>query len=216
MAVERGKPVKKGKREKIWTLVKEALDLTQARKVLVVPCAESGKKSIWFLPEIYALGAQVVGADLSPSMLHKEWGWLASEVPLVVCDIRSLPFKDGTFDLVMNQRFICHFTEEFRTKALSEMRRVTSGFLFIHYESNLTFKYLSRKLREKLGLRKRPPRAFHGGDFDWKSTKHPLGHVKLGNKEIKRELKKGGFQVVKVKPLFPLLSDRWFYLAKKM
>jgi len=208
--------VKRRKRERIWNIVKEAFNLTQARRVLVVPCAESGKKSIWFLPEIYALGTQVVGADLSPSMLHKEWGWLASEVPLVVCDIRSLPFREGTFDLVMNQRFICHFTSEFRREAISEMRRVTSGFLFIHYESKHTFKHLSRRLREVLGLRKRPPRTFHGGDFDWKSTKHPLGHVKLSNKKTKMELEEAGFQVVKVKPLFPFLSDRWFYLVKKV
>ena len=216
MALERGYTVKRRKRERIWNILKGVLAFTQARRVLVVPCAESGKKSIWFLPEIYALGAQVVGADLSPSMLHKEWGWLVSEVPLVVCDIRSLPFREGAFDLLINQRFICHFDEEFRRKALSEMRRVTSGFLFIHYESKHTFKYLSRRLRERLGLRKRPPRTFHGGDFDWKSTKHPLGHVKLGHKETKKELTDAGFQVVKVKPLFPLLSDRWFYLVKKV
>jgi len=167
------------------------------------------------LPEIYALGAQVVGADLSPSMLHKEWGWLASEVPIVVCDVRKLPFREKAFDLVINQRFICHFTEEFRMEALSEMRRVTSGFLFIHYESKFTFKYFSRWLREKLGLRKRSPRPFHGGDFDWKSTKHPLGPLKLGNRKVKAELEKAGFRVVKVTPLLPILSDRWFYLAKK-
>jgi len=208
--------VKRRKRERIWNIVKEVFDLTQARRVLVVPCAESGKKSNWFLPEIHALGSQVVGADISPSMLHKEWGWLVPEVPLIVCDLRVLPFKDNSFDLVMNQRFICHFTREFRREALSEMKRVTSGFLFIHYESKHTFKYLSRRLREVLGLRKRPPRAFHGGDFDWKSTKHPLGHVKLGDREIKMELEEAGFQVVKVKPLFPFLSDRWFYLVKKV
>lgn len=208
--------MKRRKRERIWRIVKGALGFTQARRVLVVPCAESGKKSIWFLPEIYALGVKVVGADLSPSMLYKEWGWLAPEVPLVVCDIRSLPFREGAFDLVINQRFICHFDEGFRQEALSEMRRVTAGFLFIHYESKHTFKYLSRRLREKLGLRKRLPRISHGGDFDWKSTKHPLGHVKLSHREIKEELTAAGFQVVKVKPLFPLLSDRWFYLAKKV
>ena len=196
-------------------MVEGILDYCQPRRVLVVPCAESGKKSIWFLPEIYSKGIQVVGADISPSMLRKEWGWLIPDVPLVVCDIRALPFRENSFDLVMNQRFICHFPREFRRGALAEMGRVTSGFLFIHYESKHTFKYISRKLRQKLGLRRRSPRTFHGGDFDWKSTKHPLGHVKLSDRETKRELEEAGFQVVKVKPLFPLLSDRWFYLARK-
>lgn len=50
---------------------------------------------------------------------------------LVVCDIKKLPFKDNSFDLVFNQGVMEHFSDSEAIGILDEFKRVSNDVLII-------------------------------------------------------------------------------------
>ena len=57
----------------------------------------------------------------------------------VVCDIRSLPFKEACFEIILSPSTIDHFSRHDFRKSIGEMMRVSSNcniFLFLHNKIN--------------------------------------------------------------------------------
>src|SRR5690625_533968 len=53
------------------------------------------------------------------------------DVDEIVADARTLPFADGSFDVVHAALFLHHFDEEASVEVIKEMDRVSSGFVFV-------------------------------------------------------------------------------------
>jgi len=65
----------------------------------------------------------VSGTDPDPRMLAFAHAHSAAGEPYVLSDARSLPFRDGAFDLCVSVTALCFIRDE--SKALAEMLRVT-------------------------------------------------------------------------------------------
>lgn len=115
------------------------------RDVLDVPCGY-GRFTRLFLD----LGAQVVCADLSREMLEvaRKRLFPFKPAPLVVADIRALPFDQGSFDLVFCMRLLQHMEKsEDRMAALAEMARVTRRWVLVSFYRTNPWHRLVRGLR---------------------------------------------------------------------
>lgn len=109
--------------ERYFRRLEELLRRTQARRLLEVGCGE-GFVSGWLSRR--ALGKQVFGADLSAPML----GEASREHPavrFVAANAYSLPFPDGSFDLVLCLEILEHLEQP--QDALREARRVSNQLL---------------------------------------------------------------------------------------
>lgn len=96
----------------------ELLGLHWGARILDAPCG-------WLRHSVHLAGAgyRVVGADLSPELLLRA---PASAPPRVAADIRALPFRDGSFDAVINVfTSLGLFQDDAEdVRALGEARRV--------------------------------------------------------------------------------------------
>ena len=82
-----------------------------------------------------AADGNVVGTDIDSVMLRFAAGHSARSIGFVAADARQLPFRDGSFDLVVGITALCFIQEE--KQALREMlrvarRRVVLGLLNRH------------------------------------------------------------------------------------
>ncbi|MDH0896694.1 MULTISPECIES: glycosyltransferase [unclassified Pseudomonas] len=68
---------------------------------------------------------RVTGCDISESALAHV------QVPCLVADMRALPFKDRSFDLVLSSDVIEHLPDGIYTEALGEIARVSSRYVLI-------------------------------------------------------------------------------------
>lgn len=141
-----------------------------------------------------------LAADVSPQMAA-----FASEragTPALVADIARLPFRDGAFDLIVNVRFMVHFTHEERAALLSSLARATGRYLLVNYNHRRTLKFALRGLRRRLGL--------------GASSKDPA--KKCTRAEVEEEARRAGLRVARVIPasrLLPFLNERWLVLFEK-
>jgi SAM-dependent methyltransferase len=68
-------------------------------------------------------GARPAGIDISPDVVREAWDVLKGHRPdLAVADVRSLPFRSGSFDLIYSMGTIEHFPEH--EVAVRELFRV--------------------------------------------------------------------------------------------
>lgn len=192
----------------LWA-IERALRLSGARRLLVVPCGD-GRPTGWYLPQL-AAGRWVVGADLDRRHLRRARRY---GVPLVACDVRRLPFREGSFDLVLSQRFLLHFPAAFRQEALREMARVSRRFVLVHFDTRYSLKWLSRRLRRLLRLW-RPPDTSAWRHHPWKRLKRPQGALKVGRGWLRQEARRAGLRVRRVFWSAPLCSERWWCLLER-
>lgn len=105
-------------------------------KVLDIACGTGT-----YLEMAKRFGANTVGCDISESMIRicKNKGF----DNVFVNDYHTLPFKDGTFDLVLCINAI-HYSDN-PEKVLNEMRRVLSdeGTILFTYFNNLNFRSIN-------------------------------------------------------------------------
>jgi len=85
--------------------------------------ADIGCGTGWYLGELQARCASVVGLDISPAMLAQARARLPN-VELLHADIRDLPLRDGSFDIVLSTRVLSHLADV--ALAVSELARVVS------------------------------------------------------------------------------------------
>jgi len=131
---------------------------------------------------LYKLGYEnIVGMDFSPKLLEiakENAKKLNYEIKFVEGDIRNMPFKDGSFDVVISAGVIEHVPET--EKAMSEISRVLKdeGYLFIHVPHRISTFTIIKLIRKSFGL--------------WS-----LGYEKSFTKsEVRNLLKENGFIVL--------------------
>jgi SAM-dependent methyltransferase len=169
------------------------------RSVLDLPCG-TGR----LLPALARAGYRAVGADVALEMMRAGHAPRARgaplaaplAVPLVQADAARLPFSSAAFDAVVSLRFLFHLTGEERRLCLAEMRRVAEGGAVVgEVRYRWTLKHLGRWLRHFAG-RARRYRPSHG------------------RKAIERELFEAGLELVRLRPVSRLFSDKAFFLAR--
>jgi len=160
-------------------------------RVLDLPCG-TGR----LLPALERAGYRVVGADVSLEMLRAGRARERERVPRVQADATRLPFQSGAFDAVVSVRFLFHLQPEERRAALAELGRVSGdGVVVGQVRYRWTLKHLGRKLRQRLGLAERyRPSQGRGG--------------------IARELQQAGLELVALRPVSRLFSDKALFLAR--
>jgi SAM-dependent methyltransferase len=116
-------------RQSIYAYQEPPIDLAREILSLAGPSghevvADIGCGNGPYLAELARRGhaGPVVGADLSPGMLHAAKG-RAPEAALLVADATALPFPDGTADLTLAMHMLYHVPEPER--AVRELRRIT-------------------------------------------------------------------------------------------
>ena len=116
-----------------------ACALTPDSHVLDLPCG-AGRLS----PMIVDAGHRLVAADSSPNMVseaEKAWQeWSANDaarrarVTFEVRDVMATGYADDTFDLIICNRLLHHFTEPAtRTRALAELRRISKRYIIASF-----------------------------------------------------------------------------------
>lgn len=86
------------------------------------------------LTNMSARGFHAHGLDVSPDMLaiaKARADAIGMEIELDVADIRNIPFKDGTFDLVTCLRFLNWVDADGMEQAVKELARVSSDKLLL-------------------------------------------------------------------------------------
>ncbi len=187
-------PLQRLKHRRDEALLLELLRSTAGvRRVLDLPCG-TGR----FFPALQAHGYRVAGADIALEMMRAGRaraagrGWLG----LVQADALRLPFQNGAFDAVVSLRFLFHMEAAERRRSLAEMRRVTrSGIVLGQVRYRWTWKHLGRWIRSRLGLCRRYRPA-------------------PDRRALARELEGAGLELVLVRPVSRLFSDKALFLAR--
>lgn len=161
------------------------------RSVLDLPCG-TGR----LLPELARAGYRAVGADVALEMMQAGLARRSRGAPLVQGDAQLLPFRSATFDAVVSLRFLFHLGAEERQRCLAEMRRVSKDGLVVgEVRYRRTWKQLGRWLRSRVGLSARYRPA-------------------ADRAELARELAGAGLELVRLRPVSRLFSDKAFFLAR--
>lgn len=163
--------------------------------VLDIPCGYGRFSSLLLEKSLF-----LVSCDLSFFMVKK-----AREknedmgLPLgVVADGKlGLPFKRGSFDLLLSMRFFHHLHQREERKAvLEEFSRVTKEWLILSYYQINFLHLLQRKLRR--GIKKSKTRI-----------------KMVSRREIEKEFQEAGFKAVRIFPLFRGIHSHHIALLKK-
>ena len=135
---------------------------------------------------------------------------ITPEPKIIEGSILEMPFKDGEFEFIVNNRFLLHFEDDFRAKSLLELARVTSRYLLVHYDT-FSIRQLLRKLR---GTQKevRKVEEIEG----WRKTQRKNRKLLFNRAQMEAEGAVAGFRVKKLYYVFPMLSDRVYCLYEKI
>jgi ubiquinone/menaquinone biosynthesis C-methylase UbiE len=162
----------------------------RVRVVLDLPCG-TGR----LLPALRAEGYRATGADVALEMLRQGLALRPGRAALVQADVAALPFRSGAFDAVVSLRFLFHLSVDERRRCFAEMRRVARGGVVLgEVRYRRTLKHLARWLRSRMGLaaRYRPS---------------------AGRGELEAELAAAGLELLRLRPVSRLFSDKALFLA---
>jgi SAM-dependent methyltransferase len=143
-----------------------------------------------------ARGLRVVAADISPAMLdvaHERGG----TVGWVRADVEQPPFRAGTFDGAVCNRFLMHLPSDTRVDVLRTLAAASRGPLVVTVCHPYTLKSATRALR-RLGGRstKRSPR--------------------ITRAELDAEVARAGLRVTQLIAVVPLLSEIWVAVLERL
>lgn len=165
------------------------------RTALDLPCG-TGR----IFPVLLSRNIQVTGADLSSEMMkvaRDKTGDVPVQKGFIRCDAESLPFQTDRFDAVFSIRFLFHLPAGVRQRALSEMARVSRKWVIVDYRHRHTLKYRLKHLQGRLGLPSKPS-------------------SRLSREEIAEDFRQAGLELIRIFPTFPLFSDKWVILGRKL
>ena len=186
------------------TIRKAIRDCHAEDSVLMAPCGHG-----WFFDRFRRDRIEVVGVDLAPDALENARTAVSPPMRVLQADIKQLPFADGQFEIVVSNRFLLHFEDEFRALAFKELARVTSRYVLVHYDVPALSEF-TRKLR---GYR-RPEwdiEALQG----WRKRKRSGRRLFFTKEQMAAEGAAAGLTVKKLYRVFPLLSARVYCLYEK-
>lgn len=145
------------------------------------------------MPALRTAGARTIGGDIAPQMMvvaRERYPVDDTVRGYVGMDIEKLPFRDGALGAVCVARLMQHCNGPERVAILRELKRVTRGPILVSYYHRYTFKYLSRWVRGKLGIRK--------------------GRLQgVSRAELRDDARAAGLAIDEVRWVFPILSTGW-------
>jgi ubiquinone/menaquinone biosynthesis C-methylase UbiE len=153
-------------------------------RILDVPCGAGRLSAI-----LKDYSDFIVGADISEPMLEysKKSGRYAK---LDKCEIESMPYENNCFDVLFCFRLLHHLPIESRSKAFSEVSRVTKKYFIFSFNDNFSISHFVKK-----SILKNP--------FYTVATKH-----------MKEEVSKN-FIVRKTFRILPLIAGETVFLCEK-
>lgn len=164
-------------------------------RLLDLPCG-TGR----LVPCLARAGYRVCGADLSSEMLRERpWRLGASDgvLGLIQASADRLPFRDASFDAVVSMRFLFHIeSRERRVAILAELAR-TAPLVVGQVRYRATAKHLGRFLRSRVGLARRY-------------------RPSNDRATIERELADAGLELVALRPVSLLFSDKALFVARRV
>jgi SAM-dependent methyltransferase len=189
------------------TLRRAIRECKPAMPILMAPCGYG-----WYFDRFRKDGIDVVGIDIDHGAV--EWARKAVTPPFTIHEGSALemPFKDGEFDFVISNRFILHFPDEFRGKAMCELARVTRRYLLVHYDYPISFRQLGRKLRGA----KEPEKDMDAlPENDWRRTQRKERKLYHSREMMAAEGAPAGLVVKKLYFVWYFFSDRVYCLYEK-
>ena len=113
-----------GRRRRAYGELLEAAGVRQGDHVLDVGCGPGYLTRM--LAEAIGREGSVIGIDAAPEMIEyaNRRSRRISNCAFQVGTVESLPFPDGSFDVVVSSLMVHHLPEEGRVEAIREMRRV--------------------------------------------------------------------------------------------
>ena len=146
--------------------------------------------------DLCAQGLTVVGLDLSPQMISVAQRPASGRfLGFVLGDAEQLPLADASFDAIVSLRFLFHVRDErTRRRILEEFGRVAEWTVGqVRSEANL--KHWGRRFRNALG-----------GGRKFRPT--------AGREALRLELAAAGLELVLLRPVSRLFSDKALFLAR--
>jgi len=186
------------------TLLRAVRECEVKTPVLLAPCGYG-----WFFEWFKRDGVQIVGVDIEPAKVQDA---LAKQTgaKVIQANILNLPFKDNEFDFVISNRFLLHFNDDFRAKAIKELARVTRRHLLVHYDYATSIRAFMRKLKSaKIEMR----------DFSqyegYRVWKRPERRLRYTREMIVREGAVANLRVARLYFVSFLISERVYCLYEK-
>jgi len=170
--------------------VRRLLRSCKGEIVLDVPCG-TGK----IMTALARRGHQVVGLDTSAKMLAQIAGSEKELTELLVADIRRIPLRDSSVDVVLCNRFLHRIDPSDHRRALNEIRRVGKQYAILYFAVKGVFANCVFRLERTLDLGNRGLTFY------------------LTRNEIRDELETLGWTLVRATSVIPFLSTGYVVLA---
>ncbi|MFH1767579.1 MAG: class I SAM-dependent methyltransferase, partial [Candidatus Omnitrophota bacterium] len=156
------------KSEEFIRLVEKWSGGLEKKNVLKTDLCEEAFGEDQILFSLPADNSRVFAVDISEETVRKARGRKADKLPgqrYLNADVRSLPFKDNVFDLILSTSTLDHFAADGDLAAsLKELKRVMKpeGVMItaINNKRNVNF-YLMLKIEELLGIKPYVSRAYY-------------------------------------------------------
>jgi SAM-dependent methyltransferase len=164
------------------------------RTALDLPCG-TGR----LVPLFRERGIRDFGADISLAMMSRARRKYGDRIRVLRCDANAIPLADASVDAVLAIRFFFHLDLPTRQQVLREMRRVARRWLVLDYRHRYNLRWVSWRIRRRLGLLEEIPHRFTREGLD-------------------EELRQVGLRLISAEPsrrYFGWLSDKWIVLAEK-
>lgn len=172
--------------------------------VLMAPCGYG-----WFFNYFRKDNIEVVGVDIDEETVQFARTAVHPHPTVHQGSILELPFRDGEFEFIVNNRFMPHFDEEFRAKAFRELARVSGRYLLVHYDT-LSLRQFLRRARGA----KKPERKIEEIE-GWRATQRRHRKVLFSRAQMAAEGAAAGLKLKKLYHVCYLISDRVYALYEK-
>ena len=163
-----------------------------AGPILDIPCG-TGRMTELLLER----GFRVIGGDISEAMIKhavRRTAKYGERVQFVKCDIESLQFPPGSFDLVLTVRLLHHIPPSLHKGILAQLHRVTRRWVIISFSNKYTLQNWRRNLKS----------LFTG-----------FPRYAIAPSLFRKEVAEAGFNIVEYIPLLPVISESVFVLLEK-
>lgn len=172
--------------------VKRLLSLCNSGLVLDVPCG-SGK----LMPSLVESDFSIIGIDLSKDMLSVICNNKPNKLTVINADIRNLPLKDNSIDVIICNRFLHRISPKIHISALNEIYRVSKEYAILYFS---TWSILTKCVTSL-------EKVFNIGD---------RGEIfYMSKKTIREELDSNGWEFIRGTDVIPMVSTGYIVIAKK-
>ncbi len=173
--------------------------------LLMAPCSHG-----WFFDWFRRDGVGVVGIDIEKHRVEEARARVSPPMETIEGNILEMPFADNQFEFVVCNRFILHFNDKFKAKAMKELARVTRRWLLVHYD----YKYSIRQFGRLIKAARTPKKDFsnHPGYRIWKREGRKL---RYDRKMMAQEGQAAGLRIRKLYFVSYLISERVYCLYEK-